>query len=287
MASLHFTGGQFLDNVHDLTFTITEGTRAESGQLRLPLHSLTSDQYITSSIGNTALEVRLGTETQIPLKVENRLKEMGVVIESIELTNSQPDFWSSPPISLTPNITLPEMGTVTLDGLRVRPNAARVIPNTFLKLKNDADTQLKVNIKYAAAAGGKPKNLPIEINVRFVPTLFYLFAAILGGALFGATISLISAKHRTSVHAWLVACFTAALSAILLELLGIVLMSLNSEFKLFGITLDPFQFPQVLLMAALVGVLGPNIYDVIGPMVGRGGPSQPKRSEATAPGGPE
>ncbi len=287
---LHFdlkaeSAGQFSDQVRDLAFTITEGARAERGVMRLPLHSLSSDQYINAPIAGMVLDVRLGTVWSIPLKVENRLKEMSIVIQSVGLTYPQPEFWSTPAASLSTDITVPEQGTVALDGLQVRPDAARVIQNAFFKFKNDPDTQLKVNIRYAAEAGGKPKDLPIEIKVRFVPTLLYLFIAILGGAVLGATARLVDQKHRTSARAWLVACMTAILSAVLLELLGIVLVSLNSEFKLFGITLDPFQFPQVLLMAALIGVFGGTISEMIGQGIGKGGPNQVRRQSAEAPGG--
>jgi hypothetical protein len=73
--------------------------------------------------------------------------------------------------------------------------------------------------------------------------------------------------------------------AVILELLGIVLVSLNSEFKLFGMALDPFQFPQVLVMAALVGLFGVNISDIIKRMLALGEDQQKDPAKPGAQGG--
>src|SRR5712692_988041 len=96
--------GQFMDHVHLLNFTISEGDLTEQGQLRLPLHSLSSDQFLDATIGSATLDVRLGSPQPVPLKLTNKLQEMGIVVQSVELTYDHPEFWTSQAAKLTPNL---------------------------------------------------------------------------------------------------------------------------------------------------------------------------------------
>jgi hypothetical protein len=171
---------------------------------------------------------------------------------------------------------------VTLDDLKLHANPAKAVPITFFQLKNNEATGITMNIAYAAQSGGKPKELPVEIKVRFIPSLLYLFLAILGGALLGSTGRLIDQRRETSPGAWGMTFLTALVGATILELIGIVLVSLNSEFKVFGIVLDPFQLPQVIVMAILVGVLGVNISDMVRQVVTGKSKGPRKRGAAAA-----
>jgi hypothetical protein len=274
--------GPFLDQVHDLTFTITEGKNAERGQMRLPLHSVSNEQYLDAATASAIVDVRLGSDQSIPIQLKNKLQDMKVLVQSVRLDYRQRDFWKTSPAQLTLNLTVPEGGTVTLDDLKLHANPAKAVPITFFQLKNNEATGITMNIAYAAQSGGKPKEVPVEIKVRFIPSLLYLFLAILGGALLGSTGRLIDQRRETSPGAWGMTFLTALVGATILELIGIVLVSLNSEFKVFGIVLDPFQLPQVIVMAILVGVLGVNISDMVRQVVTGKGKGPRKRGAAAA-----
>jgi hypothetical protein len=255
--------GSFSDSFRDLQFTIAEGQSAEAGTLKLPLHGLSREDYLTAGKDPKPLPVRLGMANPVSILLQNRLSGMNLVVQSVALTYPDPDFWlgDAPQVTLNPALSLGAKPT-TFDQVQIRPRAGKVIPSTFFRIGGSADTTLNVKFHYAAQSGGQPKDLEVAVPVQFVPSLLYLVLAVICGSLMGSTARLVDQKRR-GLNAWLNALATASLGSALLELLGIVLVSLNSEFVLFGIKLDPFQFPQVLLMAALVGVFGGNISDLL------------------------
>jgi hypothetical protein len=282
--------GRFRDCFKDIAFTVGDGTTKEQGFLHLPLHALSNDPYLNAMIdevalGDAVLNVRLGSDQPLQLNIKNNLLDMPLVVRSVKLSYVQPDFWASPEATIDENLKIPQDHTVLTGRVQIRPRPMKVIPNTFFRSKSGDDTRLNLIISYAAHEGGNPRELSSRIKVRFVPSLSYLLLAIVVGALIGAGGRLIDRKARASIKAWLWGNLAAFAGAVILEILGIVLISLNSEFKLFGIALDPFQFPHVLFMAVLVGVLGVNISDVIKHVLKLGGVQQEDRAEAKAQGG--
>jgi hypothetical protein len=219
-------------------------------------------------MGDKPFEFRLGSDNPIPIRFQNNLKDMKVIVESVGVSYQQPEFWATPAPQLTPNLIIAELGSETFEQIRLRASAASAIPGAFFRHGGGADTYLNLKIRYAAQSCGRPMDLLVNVPVRFIPSLRFLALAVVGGALMGGIARLAEKKRRMSVNAWLRAFVTACLGAALLELLGIVLVELDSVFVVFGMRLDPYQFPQVLLMAALVGVLGVNISDQLRRVMG-------------------
>ena len=264
------SAGSFLDGFHTLDFTITDAKKPETGKIRLPLHALGKDPFLIVKVGEKPIPVWLGSENAIPVSIQSKLQDMKLLLQSVDVAYQDPGFWTTQAPQLTPNLNLDEMSSEIFDRIRVRANAGKVILNTSFWRSNAAHTSLYVNIHYSAQAGGSPKQLQVSIPVQFFPSPPILAIAIIGGAFLGAFARLIQQARRSSLRPFLWAVLIASVSAALLELIGIVLVSLNSEFILFGLKLDPFQFPQVLLMGVLVGVFGVNISDLLRQLLGKG-----------------
>jgi uncharacterized membrane protein YeaQ/YmgE (transglycosylase-associated protein family) len=266
-AWIHFSvnaepSGQFLDHVQDLQFTIGEGNRTEQGQLRLPLHSLSGEHSLSATPASGIVEVRLGSIQPVALELANRLPDMEQVIQSVSLVYDEPALWETPEIHLAPNLRIRDSGTQPLAGLNVRAKPLKVIPTTFLRTRG-YDTGLTVHITYAAQAGGRPKDLALPFKVRFTPSPLHILLTLVVGAFIGALARQLSQKWRKPFKGWLAAILAAFVGAFILELLGIVLVLTHCEFKLFGLQLDPFQLPQVTLLAVLVGVFGIDISEFL------------------------
>ncbi len=269
--------GQFADRFEDVPYTIAYEGVTESKELRLPLHSLSSGQCLNpmllqgkedQSLDKALLKVWVGSDQIIPLVLINKLQDMKLIVRSVQLSYIHPDFWASHDASVRQELRIAEGARTILNDLKIRARPMKVIPNTFFRLKGGEDSRLKLAINYEAQAGGNPRELDTEIRIRFFPSLWYLILAILAGASLGTTVRLINRKTRASIKTWLKVLGTAILNAGGLELLGIVLASLDSEFKIFGLVLDPFQFSHVMGMAMLIGVLGINIVDIVKQLLG-------------------
>lgn len=255
--------GSFVDGFREVDFTIADGAGTDNGKMRLPLHGLGNDQYLIVNMGDKPLPVRLGADNPVPIPIRNKLRDMKAILQWVRVSYDQPEFWATPPSQLTPNLAIAEQANDTFDQVRLHANTGKALANTFFRASSGVDTYLRLDIRYAVQSCGEPRSLAVRIPVQFVPSLSYLAFAVLPGVLLGSTLRLAQARRRQSVRAWFHAFVTAMLGAALLELLAIVLLSLHCEFVLFGLKLDPFQFPQVLLMGALVGVFGVNISDLL------------------------
>jgi hypothetical protein len=250
--------GEFLDQVQNVNVTVNWGQIVERGRISLPLHSLSNAQYLSATLDADITDVRLGADKIIPVNLVNKLAAMKLLVQSVRISYADLNFWSNPPSSLSPNLILDEQGTVLLEGLAMRANPTKAIPTTFFRSKNTEDTRLNLAITYSAQSGGKPKELPLLVKIRFVPSLPYLAFVLILGSLLGTLGRLIDERQR-KINAWVMATCSAIAAALILEVIAIALVSLDSEFKIFGIVLDPFQIPQVTLLGLLVGLFGINI----------------------------
>jgi hypothetical protein len=269
--------GELSDGMGDVPITIKEGSTEEILTIRLPLHDISKVKYITALINQdegpveadgAILNVPLSSKCAVPLFLKNNLNDMQILVSSVTLGYAQPDFWVLPEASSENGIKIRQGQSESINGFLIQPRPLKAIFNTFFRSKNSSDTGLNLSVHYAAQDGGNPMELSARIRVLFVPSLGYLVLAILIGSLIGATGRLIDPNVRTRFSTWIWSCSAALVGSAILELLGIVLKSLNSEFKLFGVALDPFQFSQVLLMATLVGVFGVNISVLVKQVLG-------------------
>ena len=261
--------GPFLDVKQDVPFTLNDSRTRSGGKLLLPLHSDSNAEFLDASAVSKPQRVYLGQENALQILVTNKLPTLGLAIETVELTFKDPDDWRGKAPSIAPNLLVAENASSQVDGLILKANTRHVIPATFLSTNHEQDTEITVRIVYAAQSGGKRKeSLPV-IKIQFYPSFLDLLVAVVVGSLIGWVLRLVSPGAPVGRKAVLLSLAAATIGASALEMLGFFLVSFNSEFKVFGIQLDPFQFLQVFIMAMLVGLFGVNIKDTVRAAVGK------------------
>ena len=253
--------GPFRDQVGDLNFNLTNCTK-EPGQMRLPLHAVSAEQYIKASPDSDPVDVWLSPQP-IQINLANNLDGMDIVVQSIRLSYTDSSFWNGDPPNLKPNLTLTEKAKDVPVGLTVHANPIKAIQTALLSTSDTGDTSVVLTIDYAAQSGGRPKTLQLPMKVRFVPSPLYIGLTLMVGAFIGCLGRLADQKYRTNAKGFFMNFVSATIASVIFELLGIGLTKLDCSFKLFGMALDPRQLPQVLVMAILVGVFGVKIAETI------------------------
>jgi hypothetical protein len=93
--------------------------------------------------------------------------------------------------------------------------------------------------------------------VRFRPSFWNLALAVLIGAFIGSGLGLLlSKKDPAATLEWYKAMLIALGLGIIAEALGMILVNGNSEFRLLGFELDPYQLLPASLIGVLVGLVG-------------------------------
>lgn len=107
----------------------------------------------------------------------------------------------------------------------------------------------------------EPISLAIPVRLIPWPPLFLL--ALTVGTVLGSMVPLLSKRKRTDAVTHLKAFFAAFVVALLAWLLAIFLTQNNSEFRVGGVSLDPFQIPTAVIIGAVAGVLGFKSLDLV------------------------
>jgi len=95
--------------------------------------------------------------------------------------------------------------------------------------------------------------LEIPVPIRFKPSFWSLLLAVVVGSLLGAVFARLVSTQATK---WYKAFSVAVIAALIVEVVGMLLVSAKSEFRLFNIDLDPYQLSPALVVGAFVGVYG-------------------------------
>jgi len=116
------------------------------------------------------------------------------------------------------------------------------------------DDCVKVNLEYHAK-GGASQNLSLAIPLRFKPWPPLLLVAVILGCLPGLLIHALVNQKRFLVVLRQDLLLVASI-AVVMELLSMFLVSFKSNFRIFGLDLDPFQLLPAALIGALIGLIG-------------------------------
>ncbi|HEV7766326.1 MAG TPA: hypothetical protein VGQ76_15080, partial [Thermoanaerobaculia bacterium] len=98
------------------------------------------------------------------------------------------------------------------------------------------------------------RELAIAVPVRFVPWPPFLFFVAIVGAFVGTLVPP-AARKRKWKDFWR-AVATAVIVTVIVQAFAMVLVANNSEFRLLGFELDPFQMLPATLLGVLIGLGG-------------------------------
>jgi hypothetical protein len=210
--------------------------------------------------------------TEIPVTLQNLLRDWKVRVEAVSLASPRGTWKSADflvdgkqqfaPFEISADhqydrliVTLaPDLWQTLSKALFSRPTAEK-------------GEILKASVDYVASLGLRDRRLDtetlsVEIPVRFIPWWPLLFLAVTAGTLFGSLIPVLVKKQRRW-RDWPAAFVASWITAILGELLAMLLVWSNSEFRLFGLVLDPFQLLPSVFIGILAGIFGFKSFDFV------------------------
>jgi hypothetical protein len=245
--------GSFPPQTADIGFTLKEGTAEEDGTINLPVFSLDEPKYLSFPEWTEPVEVELPGGRQIFLPLQNLLR---LPVEVVELRQPSPG-------SLWRKATLQQSGVATFKPFQIPPGAKprdlllldlqpspqAIFKALFSKMRGGEHDRIEMSLVCATPWENLPhQTLSMSVPVRFVPWPPILFLATALGTLMGSFIPVLLGRRQRGN--WQRAFLLSLLVAVVVEIIAMVLVQFDSQFKLLGFELDPFQ----LLPAALIGI---------------------------------
>jgi hypothetical protein len=255
--------GLFPVQMTDVEFTVGEKDAMEPSQITLPVISAEATDYLVMPPRTVPAEIDLPGEAEIPLTIENVLKKWPVSV--VACTPPESKIWGKSGLRVRDSsfdcldkdfhrFDIRPGKAESLVVLRLVPNSARAFSRMFFHRSGEAgNDQVVASLDYDAPWGIQD-SLDIKIPVRFVPSLPLLLLAVAVGAALGSVLPALAGKRRWS--RWPRTFAVALLSAIVVEVLANVLVYFDSQFRLFGVELDPSLLGPALLIGVTTGLLG-------------------------------
>jgi len=263
--------GPFLPQLADVTlYVVNEGGAKEPVAIRLPVFNLKSQAYLSYPPWEEPQEVEIGSGTEIPVKLHNLLKDWKVRVESVNLTSpqshwAQADFLANGKEQFAPFEIAADHQSDKLT-VKLAPKTWMTLSKAlFSRPSQKKGEKLTASVDYTASLGLKDtetETLSVDIPVLLIPWWPLLFLAVTFGTFFGSLIPVLVKKQRRWKN-WPSAFVASWVTAILGELLAMLLVWSNSEFRLFGLALDPFQLLPSAFIGILSGLLGFKSFDIV------------------------
>lgn len=250
-----YTQGAFLDRFETAHFTVQVGSVTDEGALDVPLHSIASRDFIeVTSVTNPA-KVDLSQSTGIELSLRNLLPDQDLLVEpSIQATASHPGYWVS-----TANVKLEDAlakdvirirpGETSLVRLHLEPKKLPTLLATLGSVKPDAAHEtITAVLSYQSDLGGVQRTKPVNIVVRFVPSLISLVVALFSGSLVGTLAAQFLPGTWKGFYALGQRAARGIVFSFVAELFAMLLVALGSKFVILQFDLDPWQFLPVFFI---------------------------------------
>jgi len=245
-----FPQGKFIDGYQQVGFTIsTPDLPPERKTIQAPIHSLADNDLLEFVKPAAPMKVGISRAGQLQIPLRSLVNDFPLVIASRPVIQaSHGDYWSSWSAATLPSdVRLTRSGTLKIPMPPV--NRMAVVMGTLTSLKPDAvHDSLGIDLSYRSALGGADRIKHIDVDVRFVPSVFSLVFALLLGSILG------TAAGQTLPGAWKgrnAALKTAARSLLysaLAEAGALFLVAQGSKFVVFGAELDPLQVLSVFFI---------------------------------------
>lgn len=260
------SSGTFLDQQASVRLQVGEPSALENVDLSLPLHNSASVALLDSRQDLPYAKVGLSSESPITVKLVN-LTDLPIIVSELSVSPSH-GLWKScsgnfgaagpTELHIDRSAAVEDAIVLHLQPDRWKAFSASVFP---LATSKPHETIL-VTLGYYTK-GGFDRTLQILVPVRFVPSFWSLLLAVIIGASLGSAVPMIFYSGHRDLKRWLKALGAACLVAIIAWLLGLVLVSNNSEFRIMGFELDPLQLVPALLAGALIGLCGFRSADAV------------------------
>jgi hypothetical protein len=268
--------GSFEDQAADVVFSVGEPGQAEQGTIELPIFGTANPSPLHGPSFTKPEDVNLASSKKISLTLRNELKKMPIEVESVSQTSTDSDLWKKYAVERVDSAAFKKLrvdpdtpADASAGGqdlwLVLEPRTRHALSTAMVPRGKEAvDDRLTVYVEYTTP-GRASKTLRIIVPVRFVPWPPFLLLVTLVGVLFGSLLPL-SDKDLTWERRWRI-LLTAVVVAITVETLALVLKANNSEVRLIGFELDPYQIPPALLIGVFVGMTGSKVFEKFEPIL--------------------
>lgn len=253
----------FVDTFADVSFQVGETTNLENGTISMPLHNTSYHKPILQSISPDSLyKVRLSGGTTLSLHLENVLPNLAVRLGSkVYAGPENRDYWSpDPSASLRLNgQTQLNPGQSLDDGLELtlQPKSWRALGASIFPVgPKQAHETVHLRLDFSTP-GGVSGTFEIPVRIRFQPSFWGLLLSVLVGAGLGSLLGWVipSAPASGAAYATYKKFIVAFAGSILVEILGMLLVLKDSEFRILGFQLDPYQLLPAFVVGALIALL--------------------------------
>ncbi len=250
-----YTQGAFLDRSETVHFTVHVGGATDDGALDVPLHSIASRDFIEIATTTKPAKVDLSQSSGIVLSLHSLLVDQDLLVEpSVEATASHPGYWVS-----TANVKLAAAGSkdvirihpgdTSLVRLQLEPRKLPTLLATLGSVKPDAvHENVTAVISYRSDLGGVLRTKPVNMVVRFVPSLISLIVALFGGSVLGTLAAQFLPGTWKGFSAMAHMAARGIVFSFVAELFAMLLVALGSKFVILQFDLDPWQFLPVFFI---------------------------------------
>jgi hypothetical protein len=250
--------GSFPPQMGDVELTL-RGDVTEQGMITLPVFSLDEPKYLKVKEWTEPEEIELPGGGQVFLPLDNLLRLPVKVLEMQQPESGS--LWRKAALQQTgggefkPFQIGPGAKTRNLLALDLQPGPQAIFKALFSKVRTGEHDLVQAALVCATPWENLPRQtLIIAVPVRFVPWPPILFLSVAFGTLLGSFIPVLLGR-RDRVH-WLRAFLLSLLVAFVFEVVAMVLVQFDSQFRLLGFEMDPFQLLPATLIGMVMGLLG-------------------------------
>ncbi len=259
--------GRFLDCKADVPVHILNGQTDEGVvTIRLPVHSVEEMDFLSANDGPPPVPVNSASTNFLEIPISNKLSDLDLLVTNVTLSTDDDQNWRAKPEVSTPvdfahPLRIAANGTTMLK-IELVPRFWRVLTNSVLPSSDvDGDDTLRLQIEYASDQGGIQRVLPSKRPLRFVNWEGAIIFGLIGALIGNVAVFFRAQNKKRTLTQFATMSLSGLATTLILELVGMFLVTNGSKFVLFNLNLDPRQ----LLPGFVVGVLaGIGIIDPIG-----------------------
>ena len=255
--------GAFDDQLARVRFSIGEAAPFEEGFVDVPIFGSLAPAAVSGQLLNKSdepVDVDLSSARDIPISLTNQLGGMPVAITAVSASANDADLWrvlevrgqaARPfaPFDLQRGQTAPAALV-----LRLQPSNTAAA-TALIRGKKKEDDTITMTVSYKTPARTE-SSTTIPVRVHFVPWPPSLLLVTLIGAGIGSLVPVTVKRKRQDWRDRMRVIGAAASVAVLVELIGMLLFLGDSELRILGVALDPFQMLTALLIGVLSGLTG-------------------------------